>query len=90
MSPPHFQKVWTDVLKRAGVELKQPAHAFRKTVATVLYEQGVREDFIDKIMGWAPSSVRSKYYSRVADNSIHASILRLYQDDPIVDVRVAA
>jgi integrase len=90
ISPPHFQKIWTDVLKRAGVELGQPAHAFRKTVATVLYERGAREDYIDRIMGWAPSSVRSKHYSRVADNSIHEAILRLYQDDPIVEVPVAA
>ncbi len=90
ISQAHFHKIWSEVLDRAGVELKQPAHAFRKTVATVLYEHGVREDYIDKILGWAPSGVRQKHYSRVADDSIHEAILTLYQDDPIHEQRLAA
>ena len=53
-----------NMLRRAGVDGgNRPAHKFRKTVQTVLYEAGVRTDVIDKMLGWAPSSVRQRYYS---------------------------
>jgi integrase/recombinase XerD len=72
------------LLERAAVEGgNRPAHRFRKTVATVLYEEGVQTDAIDKIMGWAPTSVRQRYYSRVADRTLYDAILRLYASDPI-------
>ncbi len=72
------------LLERAGVDGgNRPAHRFRKTVATVLYEEGVQTDTIDKIMGWAPTSVRQRYYTRVADRSLYEAILKLYVSDPI-------
>ena len=72
------------LLERAGVDGgNRPAHRFRKTVATVLYEEGVQADVIDKIMGWAPTSIRQRYYTRVADHSLYEAILKLYQSDPI-------
>jgi integrase len=72
------------LIERAGVDGgNRPAHRFRKTVATVLAEEGVREDVIDKIMGWSPTSIRQRYYTRVADGSLHEAILKLYQSDPI-------
>jgi len=43
-----------ELVNRAGVEIEQPSHAFRRTVATVMYEQGVRTRVIERIMGWAP------------------------------------
>jgi integrase/recombinase XerD len=72
------------LLKRAGVDGgNRPAHRFRKTVATVLAEEGVREDVIDKIMGWSPTTIRQRYYTRVADGSLYEAILKLYQSDSI-------
>jgi integrase/recombinase XerD len=61
----------------------RPAHRFRKTVATLLAEEGVREDVIDKIMGWSPTTIRQRCYTRVADGSVYEAILKLYQSDPI-------
>jgi integrase len=73
-----------NLLRRAGVDGgNRPAHKFRKTVQTVLYEEGVRTDVIDKMLGWAPSSVRQRYYSRVRDEAMYDAILRLYASDPI-------
>jgi integrase len=72
------------MLRRAEVAGgNRPAHTFRKTVQTVLYEEGVRTDVIDKMLGWAPSSVRQRYYSRVRDQAMYEGILRLYVSDPI-------
>jgi integrase len=72
------------MLRRARVAGgNRPAHKFRKTVQTVLYEEGVRTDVIDKMLGWAPSSVRQRYYSRVRDQAMYEGILRLYVSDPI-------
>jgi integrase/recombinase XerD len=72
------------LLERAGVDGgNRPAHRFRKTVATVLYEEGVQTDTIDRIMGWSPSSIRSRYYTRIGDRSLYDAILKLYASDPI-------
>jgi integrase len=72
------------LLDRAGVEGgNRSAHRFRKTVATVLYEEGVQTDVIDKVMGWAPTSIRQRYYTRVGDPSLYEAILKLYASDPI-------
>ena len=72
------------LLERAGVDGgNRPAHRFRKTVATVLYEEGVQTDTIDRIMGWSPSSIRSKYYTRIGDRSLYDAILKLYESDRI-------
>lgn len=58
-------------------------HDFRRTVATSLAENDVAERIIDKIMGWAPRTVRSRHYVRVADASMQEAILKLYADDPL-------
>lgn len=72
------------LLRRAGVDGgNRPAHRFRKTVATSLTEEGVSPDVIDKILGWAPSSIRSRYYSRLPEKALQDAIQRLYESDPI-------
>jgi integrase len=71
------------LLKRAGVDGgNRPAHAFRKTVASVLAEEGVTPTDIDKILGWSPPTVRERYYTRTSPN-LYGAILRLYASDPI-------
>src|SRR5205823_267616 len=72
------------LLARAGVDGgNRPAHRFRATVQCSLYEEGVREDVIDRILGWAPRTMRQRYYSRVRDETAHEAILCLYRSDPI-------
>jgi integrase len=61
-------------------------HDFRRTVATQLAEHDVPMNVIDKIMGWAPRTVGSRYYIRTADLKMQEAILRLYADDPITGV----
>jgi integrase len=39
------------LVDRADVPIDQPTHAFRRTVATVMYEHGVRNRVIERIMG---------------------------------------
>jgi len=72
------------LLKRAGVDGgNRPAHRFRKTVATSLTEEGVSPDVIDKILGWAASSMRARYYSRLPEKALQEAIEKLYASDPI-------
>jgi integrase/recombinase XerD len=72
------------LMDRAGVRGgNRPAHRFRKTVATSLTEEGVSPDVIDKIMGWAPSSMRARYYSRLPEKALQDAIRRLYASDPV-------
>jgi integrase len=72
------------LMDRAGVRGgNRPAHRFRKTVATSLTEEGVSPDVIDKIMGWAPSSMRARYYSRLPEKALQEAIRRLYASDPV-------
>jgi integrase len=73
------------VVDRAGVEVAQPSHAFRRTVATVMYENGVRARVIERIMGWAPRQMYERHYLRVADQAMHEAIRGLYQEDPICE-----
>ena len=74
-----------ELVDRAGVEVDQPSHAFRRTVATVMYEQGVRARVIERIMGWAPRQMYERHYLRVADEAMHDAIRGLYRDDPICE-----
>lgn len=72
------------LMDRAGVHGgNRPAHRFRKTVATSLTEEGVSPDVIDKIMGWAPSSMRARYYSRLPEKALQDAIRKLYASDPV-------
>jgi integrase len=80
-------RTWIETVRvlvaRAEVEIDGPSHAFRRTVATVMHEQGVRTAVIDRIMGWAPRTVRERHYVRIAPQVMHDAILTLYRDDPI-------
>lgn len=72
------------LLDRAGVaRSSRPVHKFRATVQCSLYDEGVREDVIDSILGWGPATVRQRHYSRVRDETKYEGILRLYASDPI-------
>ena len=75
---------------RAEVEVDAPAHAFRRTVATLMYEKGVRTRVIERIMGWAPRRMHERHYLRVADQPMRDAIQTLYQDDPICDRQAQA
>lgn len=58
-------------------------HDYRRTVATSLARNGVRDELIDRIMGWAPTTVRDRFYRNVPTVELHQAILRLYADDPL-------
>jgi site-specific recombinase XerD len=83
LSYPQFHKVWSKVLSNAGIRLEQPCHSFRKTLASELYRQGVATDTIDKILGWSPSVVRTRYYQAMPDDLLYAAICKAYQTEPI-------
>jgi integrase len=73
-----------NLLSRAGVGGgNRPAHRFRKTVSTVLFEEGVRGELIDKLLGWSPISIRQRYYTRIPDRALYDAVLKLYVSDPI-------
>ena len=76
----------TEILKgvaaRAGVEWKG-THAFRKTVSSVLYEEGARESYIEAILGHAPRTVNARHYRRLPDHKLQETILLLYRSDPL-------
>jgi integrase len=85
LSPNTLGRSVRELVDRAGVEVDQPSHAFRRTVATVMYEHGVRARVIERIMGWAPRQMYERHYLRVADDAMHEAIRGLYQDDPICE-----
>ena len=58
-------------------------HDFRRTVATNLHSNGVVGETIDHILGWAPVSIRQRYYHVVQPEDAHAAILQLYADEPL-------
>jgi integrase len=72
-------------LDRMMRELSSTArmHDFRRTAASSLYANGVRSDTIDRILGWAPREVRSRYYVKIADEELQSAILQLHLNDPI-------
>lgn len=73
------------LVDRADVEVNLPSHAFRRTVATVMYEQGVRTRVIERIMGLSPRQMHERHYLRVADAPMHDAIQTLYREDPICE-----
>lgn len=80
-----------NLLTRTGIDGgNRPAHRFRKTVATVLFEEGVQGELIDKLLGWSPLSIRQRYYTRVADQALYDAVLKLYVSDPIESAPVVA
>jgi integrase len=73
----------TRLLKRVGVDGgNRPTHAFRKTVASVLIEEGARPNDVDQILGCAAPDVRNRYYVRRNPN-LGETIKLLYASDPI-------
>jgi integrase len=73
----------TALLQRAGVDGgNRPLHAFRKTVASVLIEEGARQNDVDKIMGWSAQDVKGRYYVRTNPN-LQETMKLLYKSDPI-------
>lgn len=71
------------ILEKVRGDVLCTLHDFRRTVASSLYGNGVDTLIIDKIMGWAPRAVGSRYYIKTADSRMQEAILRLYADDPI-------
>lgn len=65
-------------------------HDFRRTVASSLYANGVDTLIIDKILGWAPRTVGSRYYIAAAESVTQRAILKLYENDPVTPSRRAA
>jgi integrase len=58
-------------------------HHFRKTLASSLVDNDVQESVIDSIFGWAPASVRAKYYVSLKLDKLHRAIRKAYADDPL-------
>jgi site-specific recombinase XerD len=71
------------LVDRADVATAQPSHAFRRTLATEMYEAGIRTRVIERIMGWAPRRMHERHYLRVASEQMHDAIRALYRADPI-------
>jgi integrase/recombinase XerD len=74
-----------ELVDRAAVDVDSPSHAFRRTVATMMYEHGVRARVIERIMGWAPRQMYERHYLRVADQQMHDAIRGLYHNDTICE-----
>lgn len=86
MTPETLGRGIRQLVDRAGVTIDSPTHAFRRTVATVatvMYENGVRTGVIERIMGWAPRLMHERHYLRVADKPMREAIDTLYNDDPV-------
>jgi integrase/recombinase XerC len=81
ISHSHWSHVLDPILKRARV--KGTAHTFRKTLTSSLVANGANTSAIDRIMGWSARTVRSRYYTNVADDLLRKTILLAYADDPI-------
>jgi integrase/recombinase XerC len=84
---PLAHRTWGTIVSRlvshADVHVAQPSHAFRRTVASELYANGIRTHVIDRLLGWAPRTVRDRHYIRVADQAMRDAITTLYQRSPI-------
>jgi len=70
--PPHVQRPSGDV-----------CHPIRRAVASSLRRNGVDLDTIDKLLGWAPASMRARRYMDFEPADFSRAILRLWADDPI-------
>jgi integrase/recombinase XerD len=90
LSAPTLGRAVRALTDRADVSINSPSHAFRRTVATVMYEHGVRTRVIERIMGWAPRTMHDRHYLRVCDEPMHQAIQTLYDKDPICDRQRAA
>ena len=58
-------------------------HPIRRSVASNLRRNGVDTDTIDKLLGWAPTSLRADRYMAYESDDLSSAILRLWSDDPL-------
>jgi integrase len=56
-------------------------HDFRKTAASSLFANDVAGETIDEIFGWAPATIRAKYYVTIQPEKLHAAMDRLYVEE---------
>ncbi len=82
MGRDRLTQILRGVAERAGVEWRG-TKAFRKTVSSVLYEEGARESYIEAILGHAPRTVNARHYRRVPEQKLQETILLLYRSDPL-------
>lgn len=70
-----------DIFRQAGITDATP-HDFRRTVATSLLRDGsrfnVRENTIDKIMGWAARTTAARHYWNIPDEDMHQAMACLH------------
>jgi hypothetical protein len=55
----------------------------RRAVASNLGRNGVDTDTIDKLLGWAPTSLRADRYMAYESDDPSSAIIRLWSDDPL-------
>ncbi len=82
MGHDRLTQILTRLAARAGVEWRG-TKTFRKTVASNLYAEGVRESYIEAILGHAPRTVNARHYRHIADERLQDAILHLYRSDPL-------
>jgi integrase len=58
-------------------------HPIRRAVASNLRRNGVDLDTIDRLLGWAPASLRADRYMAYEDEDFTGAINRLWADDPL-------
>lgn len=64
-----------DWYARAGVD--KGNHSFRRTMNSVLRENGVRTEDRERIMGWVPRDIQGRHYTRFLDSTLHDAIRKL-------------
>jgi integrase len=90
LSNPRAHELMTSIFKRADVQKTGLFHVFRKTVATRLEAAEVSPYVVDLIMGWKRGGVAQKYYLGIPQGRAHEAILKLYANEPIINVMAAA
>lgn len=68
---------------RLRADGKQGAHTWRRTFATSLADNGVPDQMIDAICGWAPRSVFGRFYRNIRLEQLHEAVLKVYSSDPL-------
>jgi integrase len=58
-------------------------HPIRRAVASNLRRNGVDTDTIDKLLGWAPTSLRAQRYMAFENDDLQGAIVKLWADDPL-------
>jgi integrase len=80
--------LFRDLFDRAGLTVEhlgtnQTSHLFRKSLSTDLARRGA-PDVIDSLFGWAPATVRSRYYTARVDADMHEAIGNAYATEHII------